>query len=61
MLKLLQEGVNDHTRRLEKKDASPLRTKQTDALAVKQARVEDLTRKLARKIQKEENPDGDDR
>ncbi|MCA8968511.1 MAG: hypothetical protein KDC95_01960 [Planctomycetes bacterium] len=61
MLKLLQEGVNEHTQRLEKKDPSTLRTKQTEALAVKQARVEDLTRKLARKIQKEDDPDGTDK
>lgn len=61
MLKLLQEGVNDHSRRLEKKEPSKQRAKVATALSKKQGRVEELTRKLARKIQKEEDPDGDDR
>lgn len=62
MLKLLQEGVNKTSRRIEGKKASKQRRDLASVLAKKQGRIEELTRKLARKLQKEEDPDagGDD-
>ena len=62
MLKILQEGVNANTKRVNTLEKGG--KKRTDLAlntAKKQGRVEDLTRKLARKVQKEEDPDGDDR
>lgn len=57
MLKLLQEGVNKGSRRMEAKKPSQQRKDLAGGLAKKQGRIEELTRKLARKLQKEEDPD----
>ena len=60
MLKLLQEGVNARTKRLNKLDKeSKGRTDLAASTADKQGRVEELTRKLARKLQKEDDPESD--
>ncbi len=61
MLKLLQEGVNATTKRINKlDDKSAKRSDLALHTAKKQRRVEELTRKLARKMQKQDDVDAAD-
>jgi hypothetical protein len=55
MLKLMQETVNTRTKSLNKLPEGQKRTDVAGDTAKKQGRVEDLTRKLAQKLQKEES------
>ncbi len=62
LLKLLQEGVNGKTKQVNKlAQGSKKRTKLAGLAAKKQGRVEELTRMLARKVEKEDAGEGDGR
>lgn len=58
MLKFLQERVNKSTKEFDQKAAEQRSATDSDAIAKKQGRVHDLTRRLAEKLGKENESEG---
>lgn len=58
MLKFLQERVNKSTKEFDQQEADKRSAADSDAIAKKQGRVQDLTRRLAEKLGKENESEG---